>query len=124
MKKLFLVLIFLLVSVGIVSAADINFSWTQNTESDLAGYRIYNSLTSGLYSYGEENAVAIIPVGEGTVTVEDVTDGMKYWVITAYDTDGNESLPSNELSIMLDTSAPTAPQDFTVTVIVKFPQGE
>ena len=120
MKKLLLSLIILLVMTGIAWAdSDINFTWTQNTESDLAGYRIYNSEVSGDYTFGEGNEVIMIPVGSGAVTVEGVTDGTKYWVITAFDTDGNESLPSNELTITLDTEAPAAPRDFTVTVIVK-----
>ncbi len=68
-------------------------SWDPNTESDLAGYRIY---------YGTEPAVytEVVDVGNVTsYTIENLLEGETYFlVVTAYDLNGNESLPSAEVA--------------------------
>lgn len=113
MKKIVIFLIALLSIITLtaipVLAKDINFAWDANTESDLAGYRLYQSNTSGSYTYGSGNEVAEIAAGTETVTLTGVTDGTWYWVLTAFDTEGNESLPSNEVSQTVDETAPSAP---------------
>ena len=66
-----------------------------NTESDLAGYKIYRATTSGGYG-------APITTLQGNVTTF-VASGLQlgttyYFVITAYDSAGNESPLSNEVN--------------------------
>lgn len=99
-RQLYLSFIFCLVfSVGVVQAADdVTLAWDANTESNLVGYRLYQSQTSGVYPFGDGNQVATILEGE-TVEVTDLGSGSYYWVLTAYDTDGLESEPSNEVGI-------------------------
>ncbi len=68
--------------------------WDANTETDLAGYILYQGITEGSYE---------TPIDVGNVTsytVSDLEPGMTYYfAVTAYDTGGNESGPSNEVSV-------------------------
>lgn len=107
-KKLIFIII-LLLPISTAFGADVTFEWDPNTETDLAGYRLYQSDTSGVYTYGDGNQVETIPAGTETVTLYGVPDGTWYWVLTAYDTSGNESGPSNEVTDTLDSTAPAPP---------------
>ena len=73
----------------------LTLTWETNTESDLAGYKVYRSTTSGTYG-------APIAVIQGNVTTyqgTNLTRGQTYYfVVTAYDTSGNESDFSIEVS--------------------------
>ncbi|MBW1858138.1 MAG: hypothetical protein JRI42_07705 [Deltaproteobacteria bacterium] len=80
------------------------FGWDANTEVDLAGYRVYQSDESGVYVFGTEspNFVAEIPCGMGDETcceyLKVASPGPGHWYVgTAFDLYGNESLPSNEI---------------------------
>lgn len=103
------------------SAATVNFAWDQISVSDLAGYRLYQSTASGQYTYGATKAVKDIPA-PGTSASITVPDGTYYWVATSYDKSGNESGPSNEVTLTIDTTAPPKPANLkgsiTVTVTV------
>jgi hypothetical protein len=73
-------------------------SWTpptQNTDgsqlTDLAGYRVYWGTTSGNYP----NSVTLPNPGLTTYLVEQLTPAAYYFVITAFDSSGNESVYSN-----------------------------
>lgn len=112
MKKVISLFIVLLVSLFLIAspvlAKDVIFEWDANMESDLAGYRLYQSNTSGLYTFGAGNEVKEILVGTETCTLN-ITDGTWFWVLTAYDSNGNESGPSNEVSTNIDQTAPAPP---------------
>ncbi len=70
--------------------------WTPNRENDLAGYKVYYGMTSRSYS-------RIIPVGLNTTCqISDLEPGYEYFfAVTAYDTAGNESQFSKEVSIFI-----------------------
>ena len=93
---LFNLLILLLVSSLILSqsvlAAQIRITWDPNTEPDLAGYKVYYGISSGIYE---------IPFYVGNVTTYTLTglaSGQTYFIaVTAYDAT-NESDYSNEIS--------------------------
>lgn len=113
--KVFLTIfsIFLMVILLITAAhagSNIMFAWDANTEADLAGYRLYQSTTSGQYEYGPDHCLATIPAGTETVTLGSIADGTWYWVLTAFDKTGNESGPSNEVTATVDTVAPAQPK--------------
>ena len=117
MKKILAVLAMVLMFAGMACAeSNVTFVWDANTESDLAGYRLYQSQMSGSYP---DPHVAEIPAGTETVTINDVPDGTYYWVLTAFDTDENESGYSNEVTANLDTLAPGAPVNVIIQVIIK-----
>jgi hypothetical protein len=70
-------------------------TWTPNTDADLAGYKIYLATASGAYGA----ALATIPAGTASYQATGLSANTTYFfVITAYDSVGNESLFSNEVS--------------------------
>ena len=111
MKRILFVLVFILMLVyPVVLSADssITLIWDGNNhEADLAGYRVYQSSVAGVYD--STNFVAEVLKEFHTATLKDIPDGKYYWVITAYDTCGNESTHSNEVTYTIDTSPPVAP---------------
>ena len=101
-----IVLMFLCTSFAM--AAEVTFTWDANTEPDLAGYNLYQSDVSGGYVFGGGNEIATIPAGTETY-IEYISEGGWYWVLTAFDTNGNESGSSNEVSLYIDETAPSPP---------------
>jgi fibronectin type 3 domain-containing protein len=70
-------------------------TWNANSESDLAGYKVYRATSSGAYG-------APLATLQGNVTSY-VSTGLQsgttyFFVITAYDNAGNESAFSTEVS--------------------------
>ncbi len=70
----------------------VTVTWNANTEADLRGYRVYVGTASGVRSQSFD-------VGNVTSTRLTLPLGSTYWFsVTAYDTSGNESSPSGEIS--------------------------
>lgn len=71
-------------------------TWTANTESDLAGYKVYIGTASGTYSFPGSAFV----VGKVTsYTIPNLPIGQTYFfAVSAYDSAGNESPLSAEVS--------------------------
>ena len=90
---LFSALLFTLLVSQSAFAAQIKLAWDPNTETDLAGYRVYWGETSR--SYGSP-----IDVGKVTqFTLTGLTAGKTYFfAVTAYDFSNNESNKSYEVS--------------------------
>lgn len=86
-------------------------SWNPSVDHSVVGYNVYYGTASGVYSQ-------IIPVGNVTsVTVSNLVTGVTYFfVVTAVDSVGLESLPSNELSYTVPS--PASP---TVLALAKIP---
>lgn len=110
---LFLALIFMIPSL--VFGLSIRVTWNPNTESDLAGYKVYYGTQSGVYGN---------PVDVGNVTtwnLDNVAEKTTYYfALTAYDTSGNESLKSEEASVTTpDQTPPNAPNIIEVVPGVK-----
>lgn len=80
---------------AIAGNGTVSLDWDDNGESDLAGYNVYRSTTSG------SGYVRINPslVSSSDYTDDDVTNGTTYfYVVTAVDTRSNESDASGEVS--------------------------
>mgnify|MGYP001582576303 CR=1 FL=1 len=96
---------------AIAAAGSLTASWTANTESDLAGYKVYYGTATKTYG-------APIDVGKvvTTYTVTELTEQKTYYfAVTAYDTAGNQSGFSNEASgTVPDQTPPAAPTGMTV----------
>lgn len=74
-------------------ASYLTLAWDPNTEPDLAGYRVY---------YGTESREYADSIDVGNITtyqLDNLLDGVTYFIaVTAYDTSGNESDLSHEVS--------------------------
>jgi chitodextrinase len=85
-------------------AAQVTLAWDSNTESDLAGYRIHYGTANGSYSFHTDVRNVT------TYTVTGLAEGQTYYfAATAYDTSGNESGYSNQVSYSVSTAANGAP---------------
>jgi hypothetical protein len=69
-------------------------SWQANSEPDLAGYKVYWGTTSGQYPNSHDAQMTDTPT-KPSYMVTDLAKGTYYFVVTAYDTAGNESTYSN-----------------------------
>ncbi|WP_425464146.1 BACON domain-containing protein [Nitrospira lenta] len=73
----------------------VTLSWVPNSESDLAGYKVYRATSSG--GYGAP--IATLTAGTNQYVSSGLAKGFTYFfVITAYDEAGNESPYSSETS--------------------------
>ena len=99
-KTLFSILFIIFAAPAFALAGSATLHWQPNTESDLAGYRIYYGTSSR--SYGP-----YISVGKNVTsyTLKNLTNGKTYYfALTAVDTSGNESGYSEEVSKLIVSS--------------------
>jgi fibronectin type 3 domain-containing protein len=101
------VVVALVASAAQALAADVSLAWDPNTESDLAGYRIYRGMSSGNYD-------KVVDVGNVTTWTDTTLEvGQTYYfAATAYDTEGLESTFSNEVSYTAPGPKPTKRKGF------------
>ena len=79
-----------------IATASAQFEWDPNTETDLAGYKVYKGTSSGQYGA----PIATLPASSTSYEADGLQEGSTYFfVVTAYDTSGNEGPLSAELSI-------------------------
>ena len=98
---------------------EVRFVWDANQEPDLAGYRLYQSDASGQYVFEKDNPtdnnkIAEIPAGTETYGPIVFPVGTHYFVLTAFDTEGFESDPSNEAVAIIINTPPSAPTGCSV----------
>ena len=77
----------------------VQLEWDGNIEPDLAGYKLYVRGPGGEYTFGEGYEYETIPP-EHTMAIIILPDGSWRMVLTAFDTEGLESDPSNEVEII------------------------
>lgn len=85
-------------------SAQITLAWNANSESDVAGYKIYYGTASRVYS-------TVVDVGRWTnCVISGLQNGITYFfTATAYDTQGNESGFSAEISYTVPAGASPSP---------------
>ena len=84
-------------------AADVVLAWDANSETDLAGYKVYYGTVSRTYG-------SPVTVGNTTTyTAQNLAPGTYYFTVTAYNTAGAESGYSNEVSTTIGQSDTTPP---------------
>lgn len=84
-------------------SAQVDLSWSINSETDLAGYRVYRSEQEGT------RGASITPELLPTPAVRDnsVQPGHRYWyTVTAVDRAGNESAPSQQVAVEIAQPSP------------------
>ena len=90
----------LTVSASTTSSATL--TWAPNTDSDLAGYKVYRRTASGTYGAPLATVPATLQSNITTYMAAGLQSQTTYFfVVTAYDAVGNESSPSNEASIAI-----------------------
>jgi hypothetical protein len=82
-------------TLSVTAANTATLSWNASTESDLAGYKVYQGTGSGTYGA----PITTLPKTTTSFTATGLQNGTTYFfVVTAYDNSGNESTYSNEVS--------------------------
>jgi type IV pilus assembly protein PilY1 len=92
-------------------AAQIRLAWDVNTESNLAGYKVYYGTSSKSYA-------GSVDVGNATTyNLTGLTEGKTYYIaVTAYNTSNSESGYSSEVSGVASEPAPPNPSPPPVIV--------
>ena len=85
------------------SGPDVTLNWLSNTEPDLAGYNVFISTAQG---WMKLNPSLILNT---TFTDASLPNGTYTYRVTAVDTFGNESLPSNEAIVQVSIVLPETP---------------
>lgn len=88
--------------VNIGDGTSIRLDWDPNPELDLAGYRIYWGVESGVY-----DSVRTVTATADTIT-NLIEDNTYYVAVSAFDTDDNESMLTREVDILV-TARPLTP---------------
>ncbi len=119
MKKIFLSCwqILLIIIPGFCQTS-VSVSWDSNSENDLAGYCIYYGTESKYYDHIKDVGMTV------SIQINNLTENVRYYfVLTAYDSSGNESDFSEEISIMLETdsSEKSESSEKTLQIVYNFP---
>lgn len=119
MKKLILIFAVLFFAApGFAVEVELTAQWTQSTSQDVAEYRLYMAESSG----GPLTMIAVFvgQVSTGAFNWDMEYGETLYFKLTAFDTEGLESLPSNEAIFRLpfpgeDRLPPQPPGGLTMT---------
>ena len=90
----------------------IGLSWAPNSESDLAGYKLYRGSSTGQYNWVKDAGLSTI------IQVDSLTPNQTYYfTVTAYNTQNLESEPSNVVQVTPtpDSTPPVAQPQSLVT---------
>ena len=80
------------------SGGTIKLGWNPNTESDLAGYRVYYGTSSGIYDNWVNAGMGTPSGGLITYSLTNLSKGQTYCIaVTAYNTSNYQSGFSNEV---------------------------
>jgi hypothetical protein len=98
LAKISLLLLFITQFTQYAYASGVRISWVENSESDVAGYRVYYGTTSHNYQRW-------VDAGPFTsVEIDDLSSGYIYFfAVTAYNNSGNESAYSREIQATIPT---------------------
>lgn len=110
MKKLLLLIVLILgLSIPCLADTTITLVWEGNTESCLGGYNLYRAERIGDVTTAWAK---VQTAAKEAVSCSDVVeDGKNYaWLLTAFDTAGNESFVSNMVELY-DRTPPLAVQN-------------
>lgn len=120
MKKMLIVLSALMLTGGLALAQEptiynpVGLNWDANTESDLAGYYVYEAQVADGQVIGEYMVSVPAPLTDFTFTPGSHADGQYYWKLTAYDLAGNESGFSLEVTAEYNVTPPSPPAGCSV----------
>lgn len=90
-----------LATLASARAENVVIGWNQNPESDIVTYFVHYGTTSGRYTDAVDSG------GQTAATLPTLPPGTYYCVVTAEDSQGLVSVPSDELSFVVQSEAPT-----------------
>lgn len=93
-----------------LATGSVTLAWNANPESDIVSYTVHYGTVSGQYPQ------SVSAGNNTTVAVNGLTAGTWYFVVTALDANGLQSVPSTEISTAIDAS------DLPPTVTITVPQ--
>jgi hypothetical protein len=112
----------LIYSLSPCYALDVTLAWDANSDTDLAGYKIYYGTTAGgpYKGTGSSDGASpiVVPLSSTNLvspqfTVHGLPDGTYYFVATAYNTEGYESGYSNQVSTSANQASSSSDQAST-----------
>lgn len=116
MKKIFLIaLTICLLFPSALLANTVKLAWDRNAETDVTGYNVYRSTTTGT-GYAKINAALVPQPSTGVVpayTDSTPTNAKYFYVVRAVNQAGLESGNSNE--VVANPLAPNAPTNLNIT---------
>jgi len=92
----------------------VNLAWNANTETDLAGYKLYRGLGAAAPSF--LTAFPKTAISGSDTTVPNTSQTVTY-NLTAIDNAGNESLHSNNAVVTVDATPPQAPSGLVAVLV-------
>ena len=90
-------------------AADVTLAWNPNSENDLAGYAVYSNqgVPGSPYDHVSTYPLNVIDQNSPQCMITGLEDGRSYYfVVTAFDTEGNESGYSNKICVLNGNECP------------------
>ena len=132
----FIIFVLILFAPPSIYAADVTLAWSGNSESDLTGYYIYYKTGSSGAPYNgtiatEGNSPIQVPItgldnlAYPEYTIHGLSDTeTTYFVLTAYDTDGNESGYSSEVFYQPPVDVPPSNLPPSTPIIVHPENGQ
>ncbi|MFH5886412.1 T9SS type A sorting domain-containing protein [Halalkalibaculum sp. DA3122] len=97
---------------GYQSADTLITSWSPSEAPDLQGYKLYRSTESG-FSVNEQSLLTDTLTTSSFHDLEVEGEQFYYYRVAAYDTAGNQSESSDEISVYFDNTPPSAPGSVT-----------
>lgn len=102
-----------------VTKSGYTLTWDASPSLDVTEYRIYESITAGGQDFqSPPHATIAAPTLTWDSSTNPVPEGDHYFVATAADDAGNESVASNELCVTVDDTAPGPPANLRMSAIV------
>lgn len=102
-------------ALGIVTPTSVLLQWRSNTETDLAGYKVYWGTESRKYKFVANAGL------DTTYTVDELKPGYHYYMaVTSFDHIGNESDYSEEVTFYIEPPEASANSSF-ITSCYNFP---
>ena len=125
MSKTICALGLVLALAGEALGAEARFAWAPNTETNLAGYKVYCGAASREYAAPVDQQMGTLVAGTVLGRVSGLEEGKTYFcAATAYDADGFESDFSNEVSFVAgDRVYPATPAEVRVVILRRHPDG-
>ena len=119
---LILCLAFVVPVVAQTKQVDLTFDWQQNISADFYGWKLwYSTVSGGPYTQLGSDILYTPPpappyTSDELIIAPDGAETTYYFVVNAWDSAGNNSGDSNEVSYLVDFLAPDIPVQLNVTI--------